>query len=446
MDIKRIPHRLLPTTLYTPPEEEDFYESLSKYSTLYRILLFKPCINEVYLNQWNRLDLQLVNELGLPLRGAKERECYLQVDAELLLQQGKRIVSSGATQFTIQTRPIQRDAWDFFDDPSAISGFQHNTRGGLEYKVSLDMKHSMVRDQTCYLKVNPVVNGGSKDENRVAGQPTVRAFPLVIGPFVVKPESASQKEVDLYQKDWSSKCFAQDSFHVFHMLDKSYLMIKEIWHLGTPGKMWDSAIVLSQMFTEMIHANPARFHKKRILDLSAGTGCVGLVIAATYKRIFPQYKPEVIMTDLKEALDLLEYNRKINHLDNPKTLIKPLKWGESKDVQLILKGGPIDFVIASDVLYEPAHFSALVSTLDHLVGHQKTCIYLGYKKRGLSLEQESTFFNICLLKFDIVLIQDEQLESAAYVDGWIGGEGGFSTILKETGVEIYRLSRKESIL
>jgi predicted nicotinamide N-methyase len=177
---------------------------------------------------------------------------------------------------------------------------------------------------------------------------------------------------------------------------------------------------------------------------------VGLVISSTYKRIFPQYKPEVIMTDLKEALDLLEYNRKINRLDSKqdKTHIKPLKWGESKDVQLILKDGPIDFVIASDVLYEPTHFSALVSTLDHLVVSQQTCVYLGYKKRGLSQEQESKFFNICSLKFEIVLIQDqlEECFGVTKVDGWIGGGGGFSTILKETGVQIYKLTRKSAIL
>jgi hypothetical protein len=265
MDIKHIPHLQPTPTLYCPPEEDDFYESLSKYSTLYRILLSKPCVNEVHLNQWNRLDLQLVNELGLPLRGAKEKECYLQVDAELLLQQGKKVVSSSAAQFVIHTRPIQRDAWDFFDDPSAISGFQHNTKGGFEYKINTrGVKEKQA--QTCYLKVYPVQN---VDENRMEGQATVRAFPLVIGPIVIKPAS-SRKKVDMYQNDWSSKWFSQDSFHVFHMLDASYLVIKEIWKLGTPGKMWDSAIVLSQMFTEMIQANPARFDKKRILDLSAG--------------------------------------------------------------------------------------------------------------------------------------------------------------------------------
>jgi hypothetical protein len=48
------------------------------------------------------------------------------------------------------------------------------------------------------------------------------------------------------------------------------LVIKEKWELGTPGKIWDSALVLSQMFAEMIQINPKKFDKVRILDLSAG--------------------------------------------------------------------------------------------------------------------------------------------------------------------------------
>lgn len=76
-------------------------------------------------------------------------------------------------------------------------------------------------------------------------------------------------------------------------------------------------------------------------------------------------------------------------------------------VQLMLLKGPINTVVASDVLYEPTLFSRLVQTLDWFSSvspSHKIDIFLGYKSRGLSLKDEESFFEICGKKFEIRLL------------------------------------------
>lgn len=167
-------------------------------------------------------------------------------------------------------------------------------------------------------------------------------------------------------------------------------------------------------------------------------------MAKLYQQIYKEnkeYLPQITMTDLTHSLDLIYQNRASNHLDDY-TEIQALAWGNHKDVQQLLTKGPIDIIIASDVLYEPSSFSKLVETLDWLsAAAENIDIFLGYKRRGLSREDEQSFFNICAEKFDINILSIGADNKTITNEGWIVG-GGFSNIFKETGVNIYQLVRK----
>lgn len=146
--------------------------------------------------------------------------------------------------------------------------------------------------------------------------------------------------------------------------------------------------------------------------------------------------PQITMTDLPEALDLIYQNRASNHLENY-THVLPLRWGNRGDVQRLLKNGPIHTVIASDVIYEPNSFTKLVKTLEWLSEAVADIdIFLGYKRRGLGREDEQRFFDICAEKFIVKMLPVE-----ANHKSWIIGNG-FSNMFEETGVNIYQLVPK----
>ncbi|KAI8084145.1 putative methyltransferase-domain-containing protein, partial [Gilbertella persicaria] len=312
-----------------------FYYRLQRHSALYRILLSRPYSSEIHFNQWNRIDLKLVNEFGLTLTNKQKMSCWLEIDCRLLVNKDHRIQT--CQDYEVFCRPIQKDGWESTVQ-SEIAGFQHDTEGNFEY-------------------------------------------------MVVPPLSFN-------------------IFHAYCLLDQSYLIVKEDWKLGTSGKLWDSALVLSHMFCDKIQKNPFYFKDRRLLDLSAGTGCIGLLLASLLKDMYrdqPDSMPEITMTDLPEALDLIHQNRTYNHLEDY-THIMPLAWGNYEDAKQVLMKGPIHTIIASDVLYEPASFQKLVQTLDWLSTEGDVDIYLGYKRRGLSLEEELSFFNICSKRFHIRML------------------------------------------
>lgn len=176
---------------------------------------------------------------------------------------------------------------------------------------------------------------------------------------------------------------------------------------------------------------------------------MGLLIALLYKNVyFHQDKPQITMTDLPEALNLIHQNRLSNQLQDY-TNIQSLTWGDYQNVQNILRDGPIHTIIASDVLYEPTSFSKLVQTLDWLSekGSTEMDIYLGYKRRGLSGADEQSFFDICAEKFDISILPIHVEHKLMTNEGWIvnHGSGSFSHILKEADVNIYQLVRKKNL-
>lgn len=109
-------------------------------------------------------------------------------------------------------------------------------------------------------------------------------MPLTVGPIYIKKDNE--------MGDWSDnriETINELERRQYRTLQSSlsndtYFLLKEQWGFGTPGKVWDTAIVMTQILINLFTAYPNHFSNKRILDLSAGTGYIGLSIA--------QYKKE----------------------------------------------------------------------------------------------------------------------------------------------------------
>jgi Lysine methyltransferase len=212
-------------------------------------------------------------------------------------------------------------------------------------------------------------------------------------------------------------------------------------------------------------------------------GCFGVAISFIYHNLrrhnsISRYGslPSVTITDLQEALPLIRHNYQLNmpptkvldennqqqlsspavNQSHPFVSITPLRWGHQGDSQKVTALKPIDYLIASDVLYDPSKSSSLLQTLIHLSSPGITTVYLVYKKRALKREEEEAFFMGCSQHFDLSVmpeypndIDTELCRDESSVDGstWLGCDVE-STLTpnhiqtKQFGVVVYLMKRR----
>ncbi|CAG8444849.1 2567_t:CDS:2 [Funneliformis caledonium] len=303
--------------------------------------------------------------------------------------------------------------------------------------LNYDIKDDSVKDDN-------TMNGNNKGLNRCVHENYL--VPLSIGPIRLvtceayssscvhhlPPSGSNENNDDAIQSNnlsWDSKqrttlvslCkkspwniddYLVDSYRGFVLPNGKYLIIKELWDAGIPGKVWDSAFIIVQMIKDMIFKDQNFFTGKRILDLSAGTGFVGLYLAAFLSSGRPEETmnnstTNIIITDLEHALKLIRGNLALNQyiLDScnkVKIDVKVLQWG---DMPSIRKLEILDYVFASDVVYEPESFDTLIQTFIAVCTPGRTKIYLGYKRRGLNKDEEGRFFDKLKTVFQMTAVQ-----------------------------------------
>ncbi|XP_056099074.1 EEF1A lysine methyltransferase 3-like [Rhinichthys klamathensis goyatoka] len=125
-------------------------------------------------------------------------------------------------------------------------------------------------------------------------------------------------------------------------------------NLGVSASVWDSALHLCQLFEK----ESLDLSGKRIIELGAGTGLVGIVAA--------RLGAHVTITDLPLALAQIESNVACNAplsgWPSGAPAVFPLSWG--RDLDCFSSGW--EFVLGADIVYMPETFPLLVDTLVHL--------------------------------------------------------------------------------
>ena len=141
-------------------------------------------------------------------------------------------------------------------------------------------------------------------------------------------------------------------------------------------------------------AGVSPFKGKSVLELGAGCGLVGIVLAKLGAA-------SVTLTDLEPALPLLSENIQLNkaHACNASAL----SWGSSEALRALTP--PFDYVIGADIMYIIEVIDLLVVTLRHAMGKESVC-YMGYGRNRRALE---TFLKATLDYFCI-----EELESSQF--------------------------------
>ncbi|XGW31171.1 hypothetical protein V3C99_009826 [Haemonchus contortus] len=159
------------------------------------------------------------------------------------------------------------------------------------------------------------------------------------------------------------------------------------------GVVWDSALVAAYYFIK----NSEKYRNKKVLELGAGTGICGLVLAAL--------GADVILTDLPSRVALLQKNYEINKSACCGSVtIQPLDWtcpGHVPDV---------DVLILIDCIYYLDSVDHLINTLNSFDAKEILCIY---EKRdiGEPVLAQMVFLEKIVQYYDIVSVPDSDLHN-----------------------------------
>ncbi|KAG6620789.1 protein-lysine methyltransferase METTL21D [Phytophthora cinnamomi] len=182
---------------------------------------------------------------------------------------------------------------------------------------------------------------------------------------------------------------------------------------GIAGVVWNCA----RAMVSFLEAESQLAAHRHVLELGAGPGAVGLALASTGA------VSSLLLTDLESVVPLTCSNANAaatqhetvamltasNRLD-----VRALCWGEPADG--VLADRHVDFVIASDCLYESASHSAFLSTLLEVTkppklgqqdenSRQHAVVLVAYKQRlpikeKIFFETAANYFNIAVYAAD----------------------------------------------
>lgn len=152
----------------------------------------------------------------------------------------------------------------------------------------------------------------------------------------------------------------------------------------TGGIIWETAFLLASYLEPILLGNsgiPGRSAEwKNVLEVGAGTGLLGLVLA--------HHGCNVILTEAPEALHNLETNVSAatgdscawEGRDMPRAA--QLRWERAEDraQAVVAKNAPFDLIVGTDVIFAAALVEPLLQTL-HGLSNEDTVVYLCFQER-----------------------------------------------------------------
>lgn len=176
---------------------------------------------------------------------------------------------------------------------------------------------------------------------------------------------------------------------------------------GTFALPWQSGVLLAESWKDIFgfleKKNMPR--TKRIVELGAGLGVVGISLAAamTGSGNLIAHNSEIFLTDLPDALPVLAFNVEHNRSLLPSTAkihLEPLRWElESVDIPSSMKT-PYDLIVGSDILYNVEQLPSLVATMRRLLHPIRGVVILAVRWRKPELERE--FFRTSGLIWELI--------------------------------------------
>lgn len=259
--------------------DEEFRTKLEKHFSLYRINLRSPLASRVAPNHWYRVDLLLVNELGLFRRADIEPDGQVILTCDLYTpnaDEGITPFSYIDSDWELDIRPARTfTEGQLSKGTMPVPGFASSGKGAFEYRIrSKHANTTTTTTTTKFLHMRPtqLVNF-PKVKKSEFNLETI--LPLVIGPIEIIPTLNPTFDTSLPLELWQNSAAMEmvyDGYRVFSTSQNPpvNIAIHEMWDSGIPGKIWDSALVMLDVIKKMIDIHPEYIDQKHTLDLSAG--------------------------------------------------------------------------------------------------------------------------------------------------------------------------------
>ncbi|KAI0098699.1 putative methyltransferase-domain-containing protein [Nemania sp. FL0031] len=168
---------------------------------------------------------------------------------------------------------------------------------------------------------------------------------------------------------------------------------------GCGGQLWPAGMTLARYLL--------KYHKKslagkRILELGAGGGLVGLAVARGCDLGDDDHSP-LYITDQMEMFSLMRHNIALNGLEG-KVEAMLLNWGEPLPAAVV--ANPPDVILAADCVYFEPAFPLLQTTLTDLLALRPgVVVYFCFKKRRRA---DMQFLKQARRRFHVAEVEDDE--------------------------------------
>ncbi|KAI2630008.1 putative methyltransferase-domain-containing protein [Xylaria nigripes] len=167
---------------------------------------------------------------------------------------------------------------------------------------------------------------------------------------------------------------------------------------GCGGQLWPAGMTLARY---MLRYHAAGLAGKRILELGAGGGLVGLAVARGCD--LGDAGAPLYITDQMEMFSLMQHNIALNGLGG-KVEALLLNWGEPLPEKVV--ANPPDVILAADCVYFEPAFPLLQTTLTDLLGlRPEAVVYFCFKKRRRA---DMQFLKQARKRFSVVEVEDDE--------------------------------------
>jgi len=129
-------------------------------------------------------------------------------------------------------------------------------------------------------------------------------------------------------------------------------LYEDVTESGGQNSLWGAGLVMA----DYIESNlSAELREKRVLELGAGAGVAGMVVAATCEAV------KVVCTEQPTCMRYLERNLAMNPHLSTHVDARTLYW--TTNAQQMPREEQFDCVLACDVTYDPSLFTSLLATM-----------------------------------------------------------------------------------